>query len=123
LYHALVDSGFDVTLKPVVLHSRSNMEGNYDFIVATSYPEAAQLSDPEPDTDTDTDTDTDRESDHYDDTKGTFYLPFLCAIRQISSLDYAECTGNAAQPGEQKYFGGGMFVSQKKVANVNVEAQ
>jgi hypothetical protein len=116
LYHALVDSGFDVTLKPIVLHSRSDMEGNYDLVVATSYPEPAQGSDSESDSDSDPD------SYYYDDgkrvTKGTFHLPSLCAIRQISSQHYAEYTGNEAQLGEQKYFGGGMFVSQKKAANV-----
>jgi len=40
----------------------------------------------------------------------------LSAIQQISYQSYIEYTGNEAQWGEMKYFGGGMFVRQREVA-------
>ena len=51
------------------------------------------------------------------DHKSTvFYVPNTSAIKQISSNEYIEHTGNEAQPGEHKYFGGGMFVRKRKSA-------
>jgi hypothetical protein len=46
-------------------------------------------------------------------TKAIFYIPRSSALEQISHQSYVEYTGNEAILGEDKYFGGGMFVRRK----------
>ena len=96
LYHALVSS-FDVTLRPVVLHSTSDDEGSYESFQAITWDQD----------ETNPDAGSDAE---------TFHMPIVSAIQDISYKEYIEHTGNEAQLGEKRYFGGGMFVRQKRVA-------
>ena len=141
LYHALVGD-FDVTLRPVVLQSLSDYEGYPESCLAIPWDQGKT----DPDTKSDSDLESDNKSENdgggseddenagseddgseddesriRSETKSqpkdmTFHLPMLSAIEQISYQSYIEYTGNSAQRGETKYFGGGMFVRQKKVA-------
>jgi len=92
LYKALVGR-FEVTLRPVVLHSYTDYDGHFEPFRATIW-----------------------EGGLKDSEATEFHLPIVSAIRQISYMGYIEHTGNEAQAGEMKYFGGGMFVRQKKFA-------
>jgi hypothetical protein len=121
LYSTLVRS-FDVALRPIVLQVRTNYSGVPGSPIATPWDDRAKeesSSKPEnvePDADSDTGSEDDEESwetDIQTTGKGTFHLPELSAIRQISRREYIEHTGNEALPGDKKYFGGGMFVRQK----------
>jgi len=113
LYRALANS-FDVTLRPVVFHTTTDYEGGFEPCFA--YPWDHK---PDPEYDSDLESDV-GDSDDEDDTGSkkrkvpVFHLPVLSAIRQLIREDYVEYTGNEAQLGEMKYFGGGMFVRQKK---------
>jgi len=92
LYNVLVGR-FDVTLQPVILHSVSDYEGRFLPPQATIWDE-----------------------DKRDSDATKFHLPIVSAIRQISYNEYIEHTGNESQVGELRYFGGGMFMRQKEVA-------
>jgi len=84
---------FDVTLRPVVLHSGSDYNGRFETPQATIWDE-----------------------DKRDSDATRLHLPMVSAIKQISCKEYMEHTGNESQDGELRYFGGGMFVRQKEVA-------
>jgi len=130
LYRALVSS-FDVSLQPVVLQSCTDYEGNFESCEAIPWKQdPGTESGPNPKSDSNSDdVESDDESNSGSEDDGysfrtkskpkkgvTFYLPIVSAIRKISCQEYIEHTGNEAQPGEMKYFGGGMFVRRKKVA-------
>jgi hypothetical protein len=95
LYAALADR-FDVTLGAVVLHGSTDWDGRYDKYYVHRYDNFTQAK-----------------------TKDLlFHVPKSSGIELISSNHYIEHTGNEPQPGEQKYFGSGMFVRQKKVIDL-----
>jgi len=128
LYRALV-SDFDVTLQPVVLQSRRKFGGFPESCLAIPWDQ--DKTDPGPQSDSDLESNNKSENDGggSDDNENagseddestksqpknvTFHLPMLSAIQKISYQSYLEYTGNEAQQGEMKYFGGGMFVRQK----------
>jgi len=123
LYHALLSS-FVVTLQPVVLHSCTDIDGrSAPYLAITWDDDDSSESDlesnksVEPDAGSNTGSRDDDDSDSETESQPVvFHLPLLSAIEQISYREYIEHTGNEAQPGETKYFGGGMFVRKKKVA-------
>ena len=113
LYHALLSS-FVVTLHPVVLHSCTDIDGHSaPYLAITWDDDDSSYFDLESNTGSKDDDDSDSETESQ---PVVFHLPLLSAIEQISYREYIEHTGNEAQPGETKYFGGGMFVRKKKAA-------
>ena len=132
LHEALVSS-FDVTLGPVVLQSRTDYEGTFKSCVAIPWDQEGTKSDPTVESNSKSENDEPFDSGSEDDEDDPYYsyyseskhepkkglkfhLPLISAIRKISYQEYLEYTGNEAQLGDKKYFGGGMFVRQKKVA-------
>jgi hypothetical protein len=127
LYQALVAT-FDVSLHPIVLQETSGYEGRYNgdrscyaFRFDHVGPKDnggldADLasSDGVMSTKSDADEKSLDESDAKSSSQTIFYLPKVSALKMISSEDYIEHTGNEAQLAEHKYFGGGMFVRQRK---------
>lgn len=112
LYRALVNS-FDVTLRPVVVHTKTDYDGSFEPWLA--YPWNHK---PGPESDSDSDNSGDSDDEYGSKTekmsKKVFHLPALSSIRKLICEDYIEHTGNEAQPGDMKYFGGGIFVRRKK---------
>ena len=137
LYQALSKT-FDVSLHPVVLEETSDYEGAYGTMdstfVAYKFDQgaSANTSDDEGDEDEgdegeddeeddgedeDDEDDDGEEDDGEDDDKkkkpSIFFVSRSSAIEQLSHQSYVEYTGNEAMLGEDKYFGGGMFVRRK----------
>jgi hypothetical protein len=117
LYQALSKT-FDVSLHPVVLEETSDYEGEYGTLdskfCAYKFDQGAGAD--TSDDDGDEDEDDEEEDDEDDDKKKKkpiFFVSCSSAIRQLSSQSYVGYTGNEAVPGEDKYFGGGMFVRRK----------
>jgi hypothetical protein len=125
LHRALVSASFDVTLRPVVLHTTTDWDGSSGPYMAVRWNDKKKKSsNPNRESGSSDDgSNADSESEDDEDRGGAqaevFHLPKFSAIKQISCKEYIEHTGNEAQPGERKYFGGGMFVRQKKKKQEN----
>jgi len=120
-------NGFKVVLHPVVLFESTDSEGSWTKEYYTGphvwvfEPDAMRknlkrkreegLADSEGSTKI-----NDRDDLDYKAELTEFHLIKGCSLEQIDSREYAEHTGNEAQPGNNKYFGGAMFVSLKKEA-------
>ena len=116
LYQGLVKS-FDVSLHPVVLQETTDYEGSYEDCCAYRFDHTVPKTGADVESDAGEVSDEDLSDSMEQDHKSTvFYVPNTSAIKQISSNEYIEHTGNEAQPGEHKYFGGGMFVRKRKSA-------
>jgi hypothetical protein len=122
LYTVLADR-FDVTLCPVVLLAYTNSseeEGTSCKFTAYRY-DFPSTNEPKPSTDDvdDDDGDDDEDSDVEDDDvpkkkkRIVFHVPQSSAIQRISEAMF-ERYGNEMLEGEQKYYGSGMFVRQRK---------
>ena len=103
LYQALSKT-FDVSLHPILLEETTDYEGGYgthnSSFRAYIFDQGADERE-----------DDQREDD--DKKKSTFFVSHSSAIMQVSQQSYVEYTGNEAMPGEDRYFGGGMFVRRK----------
>jgi hypothetical protein len=113
LYQALTES-FDVSLHPVILQESTDYEGAYESCRVYRFEQTAREGDES------LDEEWSREKSmrmrmprRMVDKSTIFHVPMTSAIKQISSQDYVEHTGNEAQPGEFRYFGGGMFVRKE----------
>ena len=127
LYQALSKT-FDVSLHPIVLEETSDYEGEYGTKYSTfcaykfDQGAGAETSDDDGDEVGEDEVEEDEvkhdkvEHDEVDDKEKKppiFFVSRSSAIEQISHQSYIEHTGNEAMLGEDKYFGGGMFVRRK----------
>ncbi|THV06398.1 hypothetical protein K435DRAFT_960626 [Dendrothele bispora CBS 962.96] len=112
---------FNVKLRPIVLVEETDYEGNWNTGPFFWIFESGNLArknlkrkrgDEEPPVN-ESDAAAER-SDYIDDEKTQFHLIQGCSLQVIESEHYIEYTGNEAQLGNGKYFGGAMFVSMKK---------
>ncbi|THV06341.1 hypothetical protein K435DRAFT_773305 [Dendrothele bispora CBS 962.96] len=106
---------FNVKLRPIVLVEETDYEGSWTtgpffWIFESSKKNLKRKrGDKEPSTNK-----SDAEDLGIDDKKTEFHLIKGCSLEQLESEEYIEYTGNEAQLGNSKYFGGAMFVSMKK---------
>ena len=112
LYQALAES-FKVTLRPVVLQELTDYEGAFKSRYAYRFDQNGN--------DTDSSEEEWKPQEYYThecDYSTIFHVPITSAIKRVNVQNYLEYTGNEAQVGKYKYFGGGMFVSHKETAGV-----
>ncbi|KAK7468378.1 hypothetical protein VKT23_002894 [Stygiomarasmius scandens] len=116
-------NGFKVVLHPVVLFESTDYEGSWTkeyytphVWVFESDAMRKKLKRKREEGLVDSEGSNDSDDLDYKAELTEFHLIKGCSLEQIDSREYAEHTGNEAQPGENKYFGGAMFVSLKKEA-------
>jgi hypothetical protein len=112
LYRALVGS-FDITLRPIILHSFCNYKCQIESFRAIPWDNNLGKFDSDSESESDAGSTKNAAGDLPQNV--TFHLPLISSIREISRQAFVEHTGNEALPAEKKYFGGGMFVRQKKI--------
>jgi hypothetical protein len=100
LYESLKKT-FDVSLKPILLVRQTGGEGSWESgeILGTPFVSAHDVEWKRP------------EKKRKVGRKSEIHIPAQCELRMLGTTDYIEHTGNEAQCGESRYFGGGMFVS------------
>ncbi|THV06343.1 hypothetical protein K435DRAFT_834280 [Dendrothele bispora CBS 962.96] len=106
---------FNVKLRPIVLVEETDYEGEWTtgpffWIFESSKKNLKRKrGDKEPSTNN-----SDAEDLGIDYKKTEFHLIKGCSLELLESEEYIEYTGNEAQLGNSKYFGGAMFISMKK---------
>jgi hypothetical protein len=102
LYEGLKKT-FEVSLMPIVLVRQTDYEGSWARGDAFGAPFVSENS-PE----------SERPKKKAKmGMKSEIHVPAKYEVRTISSTGYIEHTGNEAQIGESRYFGGGMFITAK----------
>ena len=126
LYQALSKT-FDVSLHPIVLEETSDCDGGYGTMGSTfcayKFDQGAGDDMSDDDDDEVEEEEVEEEEVKHDEVKHNpvndekeppiFFVSRSSAIERISHQSYIEHTGNEAMLGEDKYFGGGMFVRRK----------
>jgi len=97
---------FAVSLKPIVLIYKTDYEGQWDADDTRVYPFVSVHECPEGGEKPAKRRKVERKSE--------IHVPARYELMKISSTEYIEHTGNEAQIGEGRYFGGGMFVTAKE---------
>ena len=104
LYEGL-KKAFAVSLKPIVLIYQTDWDGHWIADNTRAYPFVSVQEDPEGSKKPAKRRKIERKSE--------IHVPARYELMEISSTEYIEHTGNEAQIGEGRYFGGGVFVTAK----------
>jgi len=102
LYEGLKKT-FEVNLKPIVLTHQTDHEGSWldKNLLGYSFVSEHDKGDGRP------------AKKRKIEKKSQIHVPARYDLLMIDKREYVEYTGNEAQVGEGRYFGGGMFVSAK----------
>jgi hypothetical protein len=104
LYEALKKT-FEISLKPIVLIQETDYEGSWsmDTVTVFGFPFSSKHEERD-----------DRPvKKRKIEQNSQIHVPALCELMTIGQTEYIEHTGNEAQLGAERYFGGGMFVAAK----------
>ncbi|KAG7440609.1 uncharacterized protein BT62DRAFT_578063 [Guyanagaster necrorhizus] len=110
--YAALSPLFDVSLVPMIL--RESTHSSYDAWTESVTPKSVISAFKFVEGEDDEDEDSDGEGARKRVRRSTeFHLSSVSDLVEISRKEYIEHTGNEAQEGECRYFGGGMFLRAK----------